>query len=562
MSDKGEVKPSPPHHPVNPDLIVKNYPTEYRDAIRLNLINYNNYINRVKQERESYSIVPYEYYAINPLIPTFSYVKTKLGLTKEHKLTWQELYKACSLYPEIFAFYMLGLHLRPYQHYDLDMTVKNRYIAKAWSRRLGKSFDNRILLLWSVFFNKFHSDIGGTTWNIILQDQDTGNDIYIEPLHELMERGDRITKSNFRGKLGDKYFTSKLTTPRDKTGKVRANKISFRIPADNITDTREGICRITTYPPTKKAIGHEGNIIGDEVSKWKDNSAVKDEFKFFDQLTAILKDNPSYKAVYSSTPEGANDLFAEIFQPDSPSSRYYRLWLPYYIRFDKVWLDELADTRSEAIRKGRLSLFQQEYEAKFISISNPFFPVNLIMNNIDNSLTNPPTHLITQFYHSLGIDWGGTEKSQTSISIVAWDTKPNSIRYLIYTKTYPINQDLDKFIPDIKNIAFKYNIKWVVPDNKGGRWAIPQLKQIFPGRVEPFNFTTDKKAGYELLRQAFVNNLIAIPPDNNLITQLLSLTDELKPNSSKNKDDMADSLMMAMYSTLNQPKSKFRVFYY
>ena len=36
---------------------------------------------------------------------------------------------------------------------------------------IGKTFDNRIMLLHTTRFNLLNSELGGTTWNVVLQDQ-------------------------------------------------------------------------------------------------------------------------------------------------------------------------------------------------------------------------------------------------------------------------------------------------------------------------------------------------------------------------------------------------------
>jgi len=492
------------------------------------------------------TIVPKHYTAIYDAkaIMHLDYVKGKL---KTKVLTINDLDYACSQYPEIYAYWKLGILVRDYQHYTLDLMRDNTYLIMDWSRRLGKSTTSKLFLHWSTWNNKHPSVMSGTTWNVILQDQDIANTLYIEPIHEMCEMGNEVVRKNFKGKLGNKWFTDKLVTRRDKFGKVRASQISIK--------TSTGICRINTLPPTPKAIGREGNILGDEVSKWKYNPKVKDDKIFMDQVIAIIKDNPIFKAFLLSTPEGNDDAFAEAFDPDNlnPDNRFKKIWYPWWVRRDKFWHEEMAKTKGEAVRKGRVHMFEQEYEGKFVAPKNNFFQrptieaaktVN-ILRTYENKL-----------YCSLGVEWGGTTKSETVICIIGWDGEEHSIRKALYWKRYEVDKDytVEDDLAELKN---RFNIKFVTPDSKGARFLLPKIEKIFgAGRVTKFNFSVDKKTGFEILRQAFVNKTIQIPYDVELEKQLSNFTELLKPASTKGKDDMNDALMMAYYPTHTTKKQR------
>ena len=511
------------------------------------------YYNKRREEEPYYTEIPKHYWEVNNQIGTKEYVLERMN---ETELTVDVLEKACNKYPEIFTYYMLGIKLRPYQHYAIDQIWANNYSALAWSRRLGKSTVVKIFILWSTFYNKLPGDLTGTTWNVILQDQEIANSLYIEPLHELMERGDERVNMVFQGELGENYFTSKLVTRRDKSGKVRSNQISFK--------TKYGICRINTLPPTPKAIGREGNIAGDEVAKWKKNARIGDEFRYFDQIEAIMKDKPIYKAIFLSTPEGTEDLFAkEIFDPENqqPNNKYKKIWFPYWARVEEQWIKEMEETKEKAAYNKRLGMFQQEYEAKFVMISDPFFDyqTQILPNIVDNwkqghCLTTPC---------SLGIDWGGTQKSETALVITTWNQTEEHKKKVVYVKHFAVGDDLNNLEPELKRIKQLYNIKWVVPDNKGGRWMVPLLEQLFgKGRIQLFNFTTDKQQGYELLREGLNSKEIELPNYQPMITQLRNLNEKLKANTTKGKDDLADALMMSCYPLMQKETRVCKVITY
>lgn len=518
---------------------------------------YLTYINNYKEE-PYYTQVDYKYFLAHQEVSNISYVKRKLGMNEYSKITATGLLEACKKFPEVFAYWMLGIRLRPYQMQAIDTLYENNDVALAWSRRTGKSTIVKIQVLHTAVFNLLPGTITGTTWNIILQDQDIANSLYIEPLHEMMEKGDKIVNTNFKGALGENFFTSKLVTRRDKFGKVRANQITL------ITET--GVSRINTLPPTNKAIGREGNIAGDEIAKWKDNPKVKDEFKYFDQIMAIKKDNPKLKAIFLSTPEGDADLFAkEIFDPNNQSknNNFVKVWFPYWARTDEQWLGEMKITREKAISVKRLQLFQQEYEAKFITISDPYFDLEEHINkNITKDFNWRQAYERIQPC-SIGIDWGGSMKSRTVICIYKWTLNEKDIIKPINIIRYEVGEDLDNFEKDVMNIKKNYNVKFVTVDNKGGRWMIPRLQKIFgAGRVIPFNFAVDKVAGYELFREALGKNQIELPNYTPLINEMRNFNQKLKPSSTAGTDDCIDACMMAAQPFITNKQSTVKVWKY
>ena len=471
------------------------------------------------------------------------------------KLTYKILYEACKQHIDIFAYWMLGITLRDYQRVAIDLMRKHNDVSMAWSRRTGKSTVTKIFMLHSARFNTLPGDLTGTTWNVLLQDQEIANSLYIEPIHEMMEKGDQVVAKNFNGFLGTNFFTDSLVTRRDKSGKVRVNQISFKMEDGQI-------CRINTMPPTNKAIGREGNIIGDEVSKWKNNPKCKDEFNFYDQLIAIKKDKPHLKAIFLTTPEGDQDMFAKlIFDPEGedPNNNYVKVWYPWQVRNDEQWQTEMKRTKADAIRKKRLPMFRQEYEASFETISDPYFDSQLLKDRQDDKYKKD----YSQIPCAMGIDWGGSAKSETVITITEWTTKPEDRPKTIYQKAYPVGEDLIYLEKDLAKLKTRYPMKWVVPDNKGARWMIPRLEKMFgKSRVQPFNFTTEKQEGYDLLRDALTANKARIPAIKELNQQLAGLNDKLKPSNAKLKDDRADSYMLSWYPLLKHKQKEFRVLRY
>ena len=511
----------------------------------------NSYKEEIVKE-PYYTEIPEKYWELSANVHDLKYIKK---IYKLDNLTIQKLFEICSENPNIAAYYMFGFTLRPHQMMSMDYMIKYNRIAECWSRRMGKTFKNQIFSLWSTVFDKFPSISTGTTWNILLQDVDTAKDLYIQPMYEKLENADKIVAKNFKGMYGQNFFTSRLLTRKDKSGKVTSNQISFR-------STTGKICRIFALPTTKKAIGREGNIIGDEVSKWKYNNALSDDVQFYQQLKPILIDNPNFKGIFTSTPEGPDDVFAYIFNPeDNPvkEQEFKKIWLPYTARREQHWLDSIEAERQKHIQAGTIATFQQEFEAKFVQTDNMFFTQQQISQIINTKLKTQYSELVEACY--VGVDWGGSTKSQTAIAVVKY--KPNeNMRTLIYYKAYPVNQD-QSAVQDIIEICRKYNIKILTVDNKGGRFAIPQLeKAVGKHRIKEFNFSTEKLTGYNLLKECMIEKSIEIPYTHEIITQFRTLNNKLKPQSTKDKDDIIDSIMLAIQPTIQYEQRKVKVITY
>lgn len=517
--------------------------------------------------QNGYTKIEPKYYALEKVFKDqklkYEFLTKKLRLVIDFNIErhYDELYVLCYNDPLYFSVFMLDIIPRPHQMYMLERMTKTKRLAMCLGRRMGKTLAVKIFVLWATYFNKFPSELSGTTFNIICQDGDTGKDSYMEEFYMIIEEGDDKIKNIWKGKLGDNWFTSKLLTKREKSGKVTASQLSIKILDE--PSQQEKICKIRVLPPTNKARSKEGNFIGDEVSSWKYNNSCPNDIDFYDTVVhPILSDNPNYVSILLSTPNGYGDVWERNFDPEKKfNSEYEQIWLPCWAYTKPEYLAMMEELKSKYASRGEMWKFQQEYEARFVQMRDQYFDENNHIQQFlsEKSVFREPINGSNLF---LGLDFGGTMTSHTAIAI-AEETQKEQEANLIYYKEYPVNQD-NTLLTDINNILRKYpNIRKLVYDNKGGRFIEQKLKELYGDyRIQPFNFSTDKLKGYSLLKSAMHNNKIKAPKDKLIQAQLRNFTDKLKPQSKEISDDVLDAIMMAFFPILDKNITQFKVVTY
>jgi len=512
----------------------KEYLTKFSKYTRLNEKYYaRELVFKDKQKRDLYFVKKYN-------LNSFDHYK-KLEVCKQDAIA--------------FSIYMLGIVPRPHQIYMLEQMMTKKRLAMCLGRRLGKSKVNQIFVLWAIVFNKFPSELAGTTFSIICQDLDTGKDLYIEELYMMIEDADNVIKENFDNKLGGNWFTGKLLTTKEKSGKVTGTQISLR--------SVEGkVCKIRALPPTHKARGKEGNIIGDEVSFWKKNNSCSNDIDFYDTVIhPILSDNPNYISIMSSTPDGYGDLWEKVFDPDDQHyTEYEKIWFPCWVYTPDWYWANMIKEEDKYAKRGEIWKFQQEYEARFVQMRNQYFDEEKhIKKFLDETHIFKVMNEGNELY--MGLDFGGTMTSHTAIVITEQTEQGEG--HVVFYKEYPVNED-GTLLADIRGLMRRFpKISKIVYDNKGGRYIEQQLKEEYGEyMLQPFNFTTDKQKGYSLLKQAMFENKIKAPEDKLLKNQLRNFTDKLKPMNKEISDDVLDAMMMAFYPILDKEVRIFNVIQY
>ncbi len=520
--------------------------------------SYSDYLtlfNKYSKLDEKY----YRYEAVLKDVTTrHALTSKKIGIFKPD-LPHDRVLELCSNDAIMFSVHMLGIVPRPHQLYMLEQMQTKKRLAMCLGRRLGKSKVNQIFILWATIFNKYPSELAGTTFSIICQDLDTGKDLYIEEMYMMLEEGDQVVAKNFNKRLGENWFTSKLLTMKDKSGKVTGTQISLRI---RDKEGVEKVCKIRALPPTAKARGKEGNIIGDEVSFWKKNNSCPNDIDFYDTVIhPILTDNSNYISILSSTPDGYGDVWEKMFDPEGQHfTEYEKVWFPCWAFNKPEYTAMMKKEQEKYAKRGESWKFQQEYEARFVQMRDQFFDEEKHIQPFFNEKLFF-THTTGGGDSYLGLDFGGTMTSHTAITIT--ETVGEHKGQIIFYKEYPVNVD-QSLVQDIVTLVKQYpHIKKIVYDNKGGRYIEQRLREIFGEYfLHPFNFSTDKQKGFSLLKQAMSSGDLQCPHDKLVLNQLRNFTDKLKPQNKDISDDVLDSIMMSAFLIMDRKTSNFNVIRY
>lgn len=537
-----------------------------------NEIKKENIENYVPKGSTKYSTLETKYYKLSKVIKNPESLKKWMSLKagrKDGKINPKEAYSVCEEDPVAYLAFMRGIFLMPHQIKAMEKMKDDniKYFALCWGRRLGKTYVFRTFAEWSCLFNKHPVEGKGTKWSILMHSKDIGKEVYMEEVYQELEKGNFVVRENFKGALGDEFFSNFLIKREDKTGQATGMKMSYRILEDMSYDnvkrfiSGEKMYRITSsFKIMTKTRGIEGNVICDEISFWKENPHLRNTKDIYDKgVRPIVTSDPKLKCFISSTPDGFDNIFFDLFDPldKFKTSPFERLWFPCWVKQDKAHLLQMESLKKEYIEKGELYVFQQEYEAKFVKSKDAFFDEDLHISKFQDdkisyvTSSDEPCVIIA--------DWGGTNTSHTVLSVVSYPTDKYPARVL-YKHEYPVNED-NTVVQDILDLTYRFKA-WdkFICDNKGGNFAVKDLERILgEWKVEQFNFRTQKQDGYFAMKQSIRNNEFKCPPDKRVEEQLRNFTDKLKPNDSMVSDDIIDTFMMGIFYISQKDKEIYEV---
>lgn len=538
---------------------------------------YQNIKEEIKKEyyvpkgMTKYSTLEPKYYKIAEVIKNPQTLKKWMSLKAGRDdgiITPKDAYEVCKNDPIAYLAFMRGIFLMPHQIKAMyRLRDSGKYFALCWGRRLGKTYTFRTFAEWSCLFNKHPVEGKGTKWSIIMHSKEVGKEVYMEEVYTELEKGNFVVKENFKGALGEDFFSKFLVTREDKTGQATGMKMSYRILEDMSYDnvkkylSGEKLPRLTSsFKIMTKPRGIEGNVICDEIAFWKENNHLRDTKSVYDKgVRPIVTSDPKLKCFISSTPDGTNNIFYELFDPldKFKNSPYEKLWYPCWVRQDEAFQTQMHKLRQEYIEKGDLYIFQQEYEAKFVKSKDSFFDEDL---HIQRFFDDKISYVTSSDEDCLIVaDWGGTNTSHTVLSVVALPSDKYPARVL-YRHEYPVNEDYT-VIKDTIELTYRFkNWQKFICDNKGGNFAVKELERILgEWRVVQFNFRTQKQDGYFAMKQSMRNDEFKCPPDNKVEEQLRNFTDKLKPNDDVLSDDIIDTFMMAIFWISQQDREVYSV---
>jgi len=252
---------------------------------------------------------------------------------------------------------------------------------------------------------------------------------------------------------------------------------------------------------------------------------------YIDESAHFIKDRDIFQAIQpsisrggkmtlSSTPRGRANIFYEKWTDDDEYSHHR---VHYTECPDKKYQREV-----EKMRRTMYELdFKQEYCCEFMADEMSMFPRDLIEPCIDMSLVNASGDNIKGSCF-LGIDFA--KKVDSTVLTVAESIPGQKIvvRFLKELKNMPYeapNPGLPSQMKEITRLFKVFRVQRIKMDSTGvGVKLEEDLVRKFGSIVEGVRFGTQEKEGLVTnLRIAFEKQLIRIPNNEQLISQLMSL---------------------------------------
>ena len=442
--------------------------------------------------------------------------------------------------PSYFMFHQLGLRPYYFQHM-MYREVKHgtKKIIVCSSRQIGKSIAVAVLALWAASYNCYPSGVGKNTKVGIVSASDEQAKKLMAEIKKLMLIGDVWLKKAWNV---EKFFTSKISTEDTNTKK----HISFI----------DGSF-IKCFPPTDAARGETLDLLIIDEGAFVDKEVFKESIEPTTSSTGK-------RIIITSTPKGQSGFFYETFDPEDVQSshEYKRFWFPYTSCEDTERVTDLNKQKALASINGNIRSFQQEYEAMFTVDNEAFFDSAKVDACINDNLTQEVEWKTTDCV--LGIDYGLT----ICHSVLTISTCEKGVIRPLFQYAYPLSSDDNLIVKDIDDLALRFNIVKIIPDDCPQGNSINQHLVNRGYDVEPFNFRSDQASGernrgYYQLRQALNSGRVIMPRIPELITELKQLQEIklainvkiCKPTGGH--DDRADSFLMSCIPFLRVEGNSF-----
>jgi len=363
--------------------------------------------------------------------------------------------RMCREHPVIFAKFMLGKTLRPYQAFAIDKILENPETALNFARRLGKSTLVGLLAFWMTYFNKYpkNSMEKFTVAGIVSKEADASKKI-IRAIRELIDGGDRNWSESTRGLdyHERQYFTKQLIEPNNSEQITWANKSS-----------------IHSLPPTKKVKGWGFSYLFIDEIAYLDPKD-EDADSFFNLTCKPTLADCGGKLCIASTPAGKNGLFYELFDPDDKfESNICRLWFPYTIADgdtieEVIYRQWVENEKKRLIATGKEATFRQEFMGDFTVVQNSFFSPDDIELLFDKNITS--IYEWKKSPCSVGIDFGISD----CLTVVTVKTKYLGNIITLYQRAFPQGFDNNELMnigndDSIPRLCKRYNVQWLVPED-------------------------------------------------------------------------------------------------
>jgi hypothetical protein len=288
----------------------------------------------------------------------------------------------------------------------------------------------------------------------------------------------------------------------------------------------------------------------DELAFWCDyTSLTKDDYTIFNEVVRpIPTDSPDTKIFGATTPNGASGLSYDLMPIDGHQSIFELMWFPYFYREEENYTNEIKLIEQEYIAKGRHESFRQEYLAELVTKNSAYFKEIEVSN-----VFNPSLNMYTSYTGDceLGLDFGGSVKSRTVITISVYDKKNNRC-YRIYHKRYPVGED-STLQADILDMMRRFPAikRYHIDSQGGGSSFYAWFRNQIGTKLDEVSFRGEKADMYRLFKIACYQERIKSYIDSDLLEEMNGFTADLKP-SKHTTDDLLDSFVMSCKDWLEE----------
>lgn len=496
------------------------------------------------------------------------------------------LLELCSGSVVLFAEKMLGLTLYSWQVKFLTMmqdSLENKthnITAAITSRQIGKSTSVAVFALWCIVFNKKPGTIHNNTNVLIVSRSDEQARKLLREIRKHYRHGDRFMNQKYVdsdgkplfGATGDDgkpigFFTSLLSKddPNNATLITLQHHKEEKHGKYLLAGSNYG-SSIICSAPTPAVLGYTFSVgIVDEAG----HETIRDEF-WYDELLPT-GDSTDAMWVFTSTPWKPTGFFYEYIDPyDEFGSDIYTNRIMFSIEALQNDDNERAKKQYAAVRKnieeqyetkGRFAEIKRGWYCEFVKGDNNFFDPDKVHGVFDASKSMVYSY---DGVCDMGVDFGGSGKSHTVITISTLDDDNNIIR--LYHKRYEVDKDIT-LLSDIEELKGKFNIQRIVVDDCPAGWdRIKQMETIRYWNVVRFQFRKDKVSRYAAFKDKVYTGRVISYEDDDLKKEMLALENAKDTRQSFIQaargytDDLIDSWLISSYNYLEDTSVKFKFY--
>lgn len=447
-------------------------------------------------------------------------------------------------HPAIFAYFMLGLKLRPYQVFAIDKILCNGRVGLCWARRLGKSTILALLAFWLTRFNlepknaiEKYTEIG------LISRGDNEAKVLLSTVRELIYRGDAHMAKVYKqlGKAvhdADTYFTKHLIEP---------NNMEI-ITWDNRS-------RIRSLAPTNKVRGKGfSRLFIDELAFLEPKEDIS-ALEYYSSVALPTVGDTNGGIVISSTPNGMGGVFFELFDPFGENDTdFIGLHFNWKVNSDSVNYEKFVRDSENVMRgRGDYRLFKQEFLAEFVTTQQGFFhPSDVNKYFVEDTLSS--VYEYKKGDCSLGVDYGFSQ-SRTVLTVKT--LKKDKI-VTLFRRVLPGGFDMGmltdpSFEDGFEDLNRRFKLKWIVTDDCPAGDVLNKWLEREGYPVYPYSFANvqDKNKAFYAYRGLVRQGKVVGFYDEDFKREMLEMREKTltrnvsisKPNGGS--DDMVDSEVFA-----------------